>query len=98
MVVETTIEDGFRLDPARLEAAITPRTKWLILNNPNNPSGAVLGRDRLEAIAEVLRRHPQVWVLSDDIYEHLIYDGLPFISILDVAPDLKDRTLVVNVV
>lgn len=96
VVVETTIEDGFRLDAARLEAAITPRTKWLILNNPNNPSGAVLGRAHLEAIAEVLRRHPQVWVLSDDIYEHLIYDDLPFVSILEVAPDLKDRTLVVN--
>lgn len=96
VVVETTAEDGFRLDPARLEAAITPRTKWLILNNPNNPSGAVLGIERLKEIAEVLRRHPQVWVLSDDIYEHLIYDGVVFHSILEVAPDLKDRTLVVN--
>lgn len=96
VVVETTLEDGFRLDPARLEAAITPRTKWLILNNPNNPSGAVLDLERLTAIAEVLRRHPQVWVLSDDIYEHLVYDGRVFHSILDVAPELKDRTLVVN--
>lgn len=96
VVVETTLEDGFRLDPARLEAAITPRTKWLILNNPNNPSGAVLDLDRLTAIAEVLRRHPQVWVLSDDIYEHLVYDGRIFHSILDVAPELKERTLVVN--
>lgn len=96
VVVETRAEDGFRLDPMRLEAAITPRTKWLILNTPNNPSGAVLGLERLTAIAEVLRRHPQVWVLSDDIYEHLVYDGLPFRSILDAAPDLKPRTLVVN--
>lgn len=96
VVVETTQDDGFRLDPARLEAAITPRTKWLILNNPNNPSGAVLDLDRLQAIAEVLQRHPQVWVLSDDIYEHLIYDGRAFHSIIDAAPDLKDRTLVVN--
>lgn len=96
VVVETAPEDGFRLDPARLEKAITPRTKWLILNNPNNPSGAVLDTPRLERIADVLRAHPQVWILSDDIYEHLIYDGRTFQSILDVAPDLKDRTLVVN--
>jgi len=96
VVVETTQADGFRLDPARLEAAITPKTKWLILNNPNNPSGAVLDTDHLKALAEVLRRHPQVWVLSDDIYEHLIYDGREFRSILNVAPDLTDRTLVVN--
>ncbi|WP_337997856.1 pyridoxal phosphate-dependent aminotransferase [Oleispirillum naphthae] len=96
VVVETTQEEGFRLDPQRLEAAITPRTKWLILNNPNNPSGAVLGLGHLKGIAEVLRRHPQVWVLSDDIYEHLIFDGKAFHSILEAAPDLKDRTLVVN--
>ena len=96
VVVETTMADGFRLDPARLEAAITERTKWVFLNNPNNPSGAVMDLDDLAALAEVLRRHPQVWVLSDDIYEHLIFDGKKFHSILEAAPDLAGRTLVVN--
>lgn len=96
VVVETTQADGFRLTPEQLETAITPRTKWLFLNTPNNPSGAVYRRQDFAAVAEVLRRHPQVWLLSDDIYEHLIYEGATFHSILEFAPDLADRTLVVN--
>lgn len=96
VVIETSEMDRFKLTPGRLEAAITPRTKWLILNNPGNPSGAVYGADELEALAGVLRRHPQVWLLSDDIYEHLIYEGAVFHSMLQLAPDLGERTLVVN--
>lgn len=96
VVVETSQADHFKLTPALLEAAITPRTKWLILNNPGNPSGAVYASAEPDALAEVLRRHPQVWVLSDDIYEHLIYEGAAFHSILTSAPDLGERTLVVN--
>jgi aspartate aminotransferase len=96
VVVETTQANGFRLMPEQLEAAITPRTKWLILNAPNNPSGAVYRPEDLKAVAEVLRRHPQVWLLSDDIYEHLIYEGAVFHSVLEFAPDLAERTLVVN--
>lgn len=96
VVIKTSELDRFKLTPERLEAAITPRTKWLILNNPGNPSGAVYGADELEALAGVLRRHPQVWLLSDDIYEHLIYEGAAFHSMLQLAPDLGERTLVVN--
>ena len=87
---------GFRLSPAALEAAITPRTKWLVLNAPNNPSGALLRRDNLEALAAVLLRHPQVWVMTDDIYEHLCFDGLTFTTIAAAVPALKERTLTVN--
>ncbi|MCE2574945.1 pyridoxal phosphate-dependent aminotransferase [Komagataeibacter sp. FNDCR2] len=88
--------DDFRLTPAALEAAITPRTKWLVLNFPNNPTGGTMGRDDLEALAEVLRRHPQVHVLSDEIYEHLIYGGQRHVSFAAAAPDLKDRILTLN--
>jgi aspartate aminotransferase len=89
-------ESGFKLTAAQLEAAITPRTQWLMLNSPSNPTGAVYSRTELAALAEVLRRHPHVWVLSDDIYEKLIYTGAPFDNILSVAPDLYERTLVIN--
>ena len=88
--------DGFKLRPEVLEAAITPRTKWLILNSPSNPTGAAYTRAELEALAEVLRRHPQVWVLTDDMYEHLTYGGFEYTTIAQVAPDLYDRTLTVN--
>ena len=88
--------DGFKLKPAALEAAITPRTKWLILNSPSNPSGAAYTGDELEALAAVLRRHPQVWILTDDMYEHLIYGDFDYRTIAQVAPDLYDRTLTVN--
>ncbi|MBI4193545.1 MAG: aminotransferase class I/II-fold pyridoxal phosphate-dependent enzyme [Betaproteobacteria bacterium] len=89
-------EDGFKLTPERLEAAITPRTKWLILNSPCNPTGAVYTRAELKALAEVLLRHPQVWVLSDDIYEHLLFDGAEFATIAEVEPALLKCSLTVN--
>ncbi len=88
--------DGFKLKPAALEAAITPRTKWLILNSPSNPTGAAYTGAELEALAAVLRRHPQVWILTDDMYEHLIYGDFDYKTIAQVAPDLYDRTLTVN--
>ena len=88
--------DGFKLKPAALEAAITPRTRWLILNSPSNPSGAAYTGDELEALAAVLRRHPQVWIMTDDMYEHLIYGDFDYRTIAQVAPDLYDRTLTVN--
>ena len=89
-------EKGFKLQPEDLERAITPRTRWLVLNAPNNPSGAVYSRQELGALAEVLIRHPHVWVLSDDIYEHVLFDGREFCTMAQVAPELKERTLTVN--
>ncbi len=89
-------ENGFRLRPEDLERAITPRTKWLVLNSPSNPTGAAYRREELAAIAEILRAHPQVWVMTDDMYEHLVYDDFVFTTIAQVAPDLKPRTLTVN--
>ena len=89
-------ENGFRLRPEDLARAITPRTKWLVLNSPSNPTGAAYRREELAAIAEVLRAHPQVWVMTDDMYEHLVYDDFVFTTIAQVAPDLKPRTLTVN--
>ena len=88
--------DGFKLKPAGLEAAITPRTKWLILNSPSNPTGAAYTGAELEALAAVLRRHPQVWVMTDDMYEHLIYGDFDYRTIAQAAPDLYERTLTVN--
>ena len=96
VVVECPREAGSKLTPAQLEAAITPRTKWLMLNSPSNPTGAVYSRDELASLAEVLRRHARVWVLSDDIYEKLVYTDAPFESILQVAPELQSRALVIN--
>ncbi|MFT8807179.1 pyridoxal phosphate-dependent aminotransferase [Gluconobacter sp.] len=89
-------ENGFRPDPAAIREAITPRTKWLVLNFPNNPTGAILERQDLEAIADVLRDAPHVLVMSDEIYEHLTFDGKKHLSLLSVAPDLADRILIVN--
>lgn len=86
---------GFKLKPSDLEAAITPRTKWLMLNSPNNPTGAVYSKDELAELAGVLRRHNHVHVLADDIYEKLVY-GVPFATIAEAAPDLVDRTLTIN--
>ncbi|GGG22431.1 aminotransferase [Caldovatus sediminis] len=88
--------NGFRLRPEDLDAAITPRTRWVMLNFPNNPTGAACTRAQMRAIAEVLLRHPHVWVLSDDMYEHMIYDGFEFCTIAEVEPRLKERTLTVN--
>jgi aspartate aminotransferase len=96
VIVPTRAEDGFRVTPEALEAAITPATKWIILNSPSNPSGAAYSRADLKALAEVLVRHPQVWVLTDDMYEHLLYDGFEFATIAQVEPKLYDRTLTMN--
>lgn len=87
---------GFKLAPGALEAAITEKTRWIIINSPNNPTGAVYLAHELEALADVLRRHPHVWVLIDDIYEHLIYDGERHINLLQVDPALRSRSLLVN--
>ncbi len=88
--------NGFRLDASDFEKAITPRSRWLLLNSPSNPSGAAYSREELIPILDVLRRHPDVWLLSDDIYEHLLYDGRTFVTGAQVAPDLAGRTLTVN--
>lgn len=96
VIVPCGIEAGFKLTPAQLEAAITPRTKWLALNSPSNPTGAAYTAAELSALADVLRDHPHVWVLSDDIYEHLVYGGFEFATMAQAAPDLMDRTLTMN--
>ena len=96
VVVECDQASGFRLTPDALEAAITPRTKWLILNSPSNPSGAGYDRVQMAALCDVLLRHPQVWVLADDIYEHLVFDGFEFCTPAQVEPRLKDRVLTMN--
>jgi aspartate aminotransferase len=89
-------QNAFKLTPAQLEAAITPRTRWLVLNAPNNPSGATYSYAELKGLAEVLLRHPHVWVMTDDIYEHILYDGREFATIAQVEPALKERTLTIN--
>ena len=94
--VRCTEENGFRLQAQDLEAAITPRTRWLLLNSPSNPSGAAYGEQQLRPILEVLKRHPHVWLMSDDIYEHLLYDGQRFVTAAQLEPELKQRTLTVN--
>jgi aspartate aminotransferase len=96
VIVECPESQGFKLQPAALERAITPSTKWLILNSPSNPTGAAYSRAELKALADVLMRHPQVYVLNDDIYEHLVYDDFEFSTIAQVEPGLYDRTLTVN--
>jgi aspartate aminotransferase len=86
----------FKLAPEALAAAITPKTKWLVLNSPSNPTGAAYTRDELRAIADVLLKHPHVWVMTDDIYEHLTYDGFKFATLCEIEPKLMDRTLTLN--
>ncbi|WP_374641995.1 pyridoxal phosphate-dependent aminotransferase [Tabrizicola sp.] len=90
------IETAFKLTPAQLEAAITPKTKWFIFNSPSNPTGAGYTRDELKGLTEVLMRHPQVWVMSDDMYEHLVFDDFKFCTPAEVEPGLYDRTLTCN--
>ncbi|MCR9109322.1 pyridoxal phosphate-dependent aminotransferase [Marivita sp. XM-24bin2] len=96
VILETTIDEGFRLTPEALEAAITPKTKWFIFNSPSNPTGAGYGHHQLKALTDVLMRHPHVWVMTDDMYEHLAYDGFQFCTPAQVEPGLYDRTLTVN--
>ena len=89
-------EQGYKLSPEALEAAITPRTKWVILNSPSNPTGAGYTINELKALGAVLARHPHVWIFADDMYEHIVYDGFTFATIAQACPDLFDRTLTVN--
>jgi aspartate aminotransferase len=96
MTVACGAESAFKLTPDALQASITPRTRWLILNSPSNPTGAVYSRSELQALAEVLLAHPQVLVLSDDIYEHLIFDGIEFFTLAQVEPRLRERVLTMN--
>ena len=96
VVVPCHGDTGFKLTPDALVAAITPQTKWLMLNSPSNPTGAAYTADELSALAEVLRAHPQIMILCDDIYEHLVYDDFTFATMAQVAPDLFDRTLTMN--
>lgn len=93
---ETSAANGFKLTAEALERVITPRTKWLVLNSPSNPSGAAYTHDELKDIAAVLMRHPQVWVLTDDMYEHLTYGDFVFTTIAQVEPNLYGRTLTMN--
>ncbi len=96
VVIDATIASGFKVTPEMLEAAITPQTKWLILNSPSNPSGAAYGRDDMKALTDVLMRHPHVWVMTDDMYEHIVYDDFEFVTPAQVEPALYERTLTVN--
>jgi aspartate aminotransferase len=96
VIVETKPENGFKLQAAELEAAITPKTKWLLLNSPSNPSGAAYTFDEIKALTDVLLKHEHVWVLTDDMYEHLCYGDFKFATPVEVEPKLKDRTLTMN--
>ncbi|MCC5955695.1 MAG: pyridoxal phosphate-dependent aminotransferase [Natronohydrobacter sp.] len=96
VIAEATAETAYKLTPEALEAAITPKTKWLIFNSPSNPTGAGYTWDELKALTDVLLRHPHVWVMSDDMYEHLVYDDFRFCTPAQVEPALYDRTLTVN--
>ncbi len=96
VIAPTRIEDGYKLKPEALEKAIGPRTRWIVLNSPSNPSGAAYTRDELKALTDVLVRHPHVWVLSDDIYEHLVYGDFTFTTPAQIEPSLTSRTLTMN--
>ena len=96
VIVEAPAENNFKLTPDALEAAITDRTRWIIFNSPSNPTGAAYTRDEIKALTDVLLRHPQVWVMADDMYEHIVYDGFQFATPAQVEPQLADRTLTIN--
>ncbi|MDD7970773.1 pyridoxal phosphate-dependent aminotransferase [Roseinatronobacter alkalisoli] len=96
VIAESSSQTAYKLTADQLEAAITPKTKWLIFNSPSNPTGAGYTRDELKALTDVLLRHPHVWVMSDDMYEHLVYDDFTFCTPAEVEPQLYDRTLTVN--
>ncbi|MCC0004039.1 MAG: pyridoxal phosphate-dependent aminotransferase [Methylobacteriaceae bacterium] len=96
VVVQTKMEHGFKLQPEDLERAITPKTKWIVLNSPSNPSGAAYTREELKKVTDVLVRHPHVWVLPDDMYEHLTYGDFKFVTPAEIEPALYDRTLTMN--
>ncbi|HEY9080314.1 pyridoxal phosphate-dependent aminotransferase [Magnetovibrio sp.] len=94
--VDCTVENGFKMTADQLEAAITPKTKWLILNSPSNPTGAAYSFDDMKALTDVLVKHPHVWVMTDDMYEHIVYDDFKFVTPAQVEPKLYDRTLTLN--
>ena len=96
VAVETRAKDGFKLQPQDLEAAITPKTKWFIFNSPSNPSGAAYSAEELKKLTDVLLKHPHVWILTDDMYEHLVYDNFVFATPAQVEPQLYERTLTMN--
>jgi aspartate aminotransferase len=96
VVIEAPTQTGYKITPDQLEAAITPQTKWFLFNSPSNPTGAGYSRDELTALTDVLLRHPHVWVMSDDMYEHLVFDDFRFCTPAEVEPALYDRTLTVN--
>ena len=96
VIIETSAGTGFKITPEQLEAAISPRSRWLLLNAPSNPSGAIYSKAELRALADVLDRHPHVWIMCDDMYEHICYDGAAFYTMAQVAPGLRDRVLTVN--
>ena len=96
VIAEASSQTNYKLTPDQLEAAITPKTKWLIFNSPSNPTGAAYTRDEIRALTEVLMRHPHVWIMSDDMYEHLAYDDFEFVTPAQVEPGLYDRTLTCN--
>lgn len=93
---EATLENDFKLTPQALEAAITPKTKWVIFNSPSNPSGAAYSREELQELTDVIVRHPHVWILTDDMYEHLVYDDYEFVTPAQIEPKLYDRVLTMN--
>lgn len=96
VIVEAGIENGFKMSPAQLEAAITPSTKWVMLNSPSNPTGAAYSYDEMKKLTDVLLNYPDVWIFADDIYEHIVYDKFEFFTPAAVEPKLKDRTLTMN--
>lgn len=96
VIVEAGLAQGFKMTPAQLEAAITPKTKWLVLNSPSNPTGAGYTAAEIKALGEVLLRHPHVWIMTDDMYEHIVYGDFKFATIASVVPELYERTLTVN--
>jgi aspartate aminotransferase len=96
VIVKAGADQDYKISPEQLDAAITPRTKWVLLNSPSNPSGAAYTEAELKALGDVLLRHPHVWVMADDMYEHIVYDDFKFTTIAQVCPELYDRTLTVN--
>lgn len=96
VIVECHEENQFKLQPADLEAAITPKTKWIIMNSPSNPTGSAYSYDEMKALTDVLKKHEHVWIMTDDMYEHLVYDGFEFVTPAQVEPALYNRTLTVN--
>lgn len=96
VIIEASIENGFKISAAQLENAITDKTKWVMLNSPSNPSGAAYSFDEMKALTDVLLKYPNVWIFSDDIYEHIVYDDFKFYTPVAVEPELKDRTLTMN--